>query len=235
VHATSTRIAKDLYRLGFSPDRVMILPNAVDTSRFQARTRARDPGSPFTVVFVGRLVQEKGLDTLLDAWAAALAGREDVRLLLAGEGRLESRLREQAACLGIAGQVEFLGDCARVEDLLLRADLGVLPSRIEGLSNTLLEFMASGLPTIASRVSGSEDFVQPGHNGWLFPASDTEALAACLREAVDAPAEHLRELGQRARADVVAAASLDHVVGRLLEAYERGAHSGLQGDPTCAE
>jgi L-malate glycosyltransferase len=230
VHATSTRIAKDLYRLGFSPERVMILPNAVDTSRFQPRTRARDPGSPFTVVFVGRLVEEKGLDTLLDAWAAALAGREHVRLLLAGEGRLESRLREQAARLGIAGQVKFLGDCARVEDLLQRADLGVLPSRIEGLSNTLLEFMASGLPTIASRVSGSEDFVRPGHNGWLFPPSDADALAVCLREAVDAPPERLLQFGQTARADVVAAASLDQVVTRLLEAYERKAHSEPKGD-----
>ena len=74
-------------------------------------------------------------------------------------GRSRSELRAQVKRLGLARQVEFLGHRDRVEEVLADADVGVLPSRIEGLSNTLLEFMASGLPTLASRVSGSEDFV----------------------------------------------------------------------------
>jgi glycosyltransferase involved in cell wall biosynthesis len=217
--AISTRIAAELERQGFPADRIVVLPNAVDTSRFHGRRIPRAAGAPFTAVFVGRLVPEKGLDTLLAAWASAFAGRKDVRLRLVGGGALEEKLREQARTLGIASEVEFLGHQDRVEDVIATADVGVLPSTIEGLSNTLLEFMASGLPTIASRVSGSEDFVVTGQNGWLFPAGDATALATHLRAAASLPPDQLAALGTRARADVEAASALDRVVSRLLALY----------------
>ncbi len=220
VQAISTRIASELARCGFPADRVVVLPNAVDTARFEGGTGSRPPERPFTAVYVGRLVPEKDLSTLLDAWAAAFGGRSDaeVRLKLVGGGGSEPSLRVQAERLGIAGQIEFLGHRDRVEDVLAEAHVGVLPSLIEGLSNTLLEFMASSLPTLASRVSGSEDFVSP-ENGWLFPVSDAAALAACLREAEALPRERLRALGRQARSDVESKASLDHVVGSLLKLY----------------
>jgi glycosyltransferase involved in cell wall biosynthesis len=217
--AISTRIAAELERQGFPADRIVVLPNAVDTSRFSARRLPRPAGAPFTAVFVGRLVPEKGLGTLLEAWASAFAGRRDVRLRLVGGGRLEDELRAQARALGIGEELEFLGHQDRVEDVLASADVGVLPSTIEGLSNTLLEFMASGLPTIASQVSGSEDFVVTGRNGWLFPVGDAAALAAHLRAAAAMPRAELEELGRRARADVEAASALDTIVGRLLQLY----------------
>jgi glycosyltransferase involved in cell wall biosynthesis len=223
--AISTRIAAELLRQGFAADRIVVLPNAVDTARFSAQRVPRAPGAPFTAVFVGRLVPEKGLSTLLDAWSSAFAGRSDVRLRLVGGGRLEAALREQAVRLGIAAQVEFLGHQDRVEDVLATADIGVLPSTIEGLSNTLLEFMASGLPTVASQVSGSEDFVVTGRNGWLFPVADVGALAPHLRAAAAQPSEALAALGARARADVEAASALETVVGRLLQLY-RGTPPG---------
>jgi glycosyltransferase involved in cell wall biosynthesis len=220
----STRIAGELERRGFPRDRIVVLPNAVDMSRFAARRAPRAAGAPFTAVFVGRLVPEKGLPTLLEAWASAFAGRRDVRLRLVGAGRdgLDDKLKEQARALGIDAEVEFCGHQSRVEDFIATADVGLLPSTIEGLSNTLLEFMASGLPTIASEVSGSEDFVVTGQNGWLFPVGDAAALATHLRAAAALAPEALLELGQRARADVEAASALDHVVGRLLELYRGG-------------
>jgi glycosyltransferase involved in cell wall biosynthesis len=217
--AISSRIATELVRQGFPADRIVVLPNAVDTARFQARRAPRAAGAPFTAVFVGRLVPEKGLPTLLEAWARAFAGRADVRLRLVGGGPLEGELRERARALGIAAQVELLGHQDRVEDIIATADVGVLPSKIEGLSNTLLEFMASGLPTLASEVSGSEDFVVTGRNGWLFPVGDVAALAEHLRAAAALPPEELAALGRRARADVEAVSALDTVVGRLLELY----------------
>jgi L-malate glycosyltransferase len=217
--AISTRIAAELERQGFPADRIVVLPNAVDTARFGGRRAPRAAGAPFTAVFVGRLVPEKGLATLLEAWASAFGGRKDVRLRLVGGGRLEEQLREQTRALGIAEEVEFLGHQDKVEDILAMADVGVLPSTIEGLSNTLLEFMASGLPTIASRVSGSEDFVVTGKNGWLFDVGDAAALAAHLREAAAMEPEARAALGRRARADVEAASALDRVVGCLLDLY----------------
>jgi glycosyltransferase involved in cell wall biosynthesis len=219
IQATSTRIATELARRGFPAQRIVRLPNAVDTTRFRVRAPLRTPGTPFTAVFVGRLVPEKGLTTLLDAWAEAFRGRRDVRLRLVGGGPLEKELRQQAERLGIAAQVELTGPVDRVEDVLVETDIGVLPSRIEGLSNTLLELMACGLPVLATRVSGSEDFVAPGRNGWLCPVSDVAALSAALREAEALAPEKLSQLGKNARADVASAASLDTVVGRLLALY----------------
>jgi L-malate glycosyltransferase len=219
VQALSTRMAAELERRGFPPDRIVVLPNAVDTSRFRVRASLRTPGTPFTAVFIGRLVPEKDLGTLLDAWAQSFPGRSDVRLLVVGGGPLESALRAQAQRLGIAAQVEFLGHRDRVEEVLSQADVGVLPSRIEGLSNTLLELMACGVPVLATRVSGSEDFVKPGRNGWLVPVSDAAALATALREAEGLPAQRLTELGRNARVDVEEMAALDAVVGRLLALY----------------
>jgi glycosyltransferase involved in cell wall biosynthesis len=218
--AISTRIAAELERQGFPAERIVVLPNAVDTSRFAARRGPRAAGTPFTAVFVGRLVPEKGLSTLFEAWAGAFAGRSDVRLRLVGGGPLEEALRAQSRGLGIADEVEFLGHQDRVEEILAEADVGVLPSTIEGLSNTLLEFMASGLPALASKVSGSEDFVVTGRNGWLFPVGDAVALAACLRAAAALSAVELQEMGRHARADVEKASALETVVGRLLRLYE---------------
>jgi glycosyltransferase involved in cell wall biosynthesis len=225
VQAISTRIAREMARHGFPPERILVLPNAVDTARFQVRATTRSPGTPFRAVFVGRLVAEKGLDTLLDAWARAFGRRSDVdvRLELVGGGPLEDQLRTQVAALGIAGQVAFLGHHDRVEEVLAHADVGLLPSRFEGLSNTLLEYMASGIPPLASRVGGSEDFVLPGVNGWLFPVDDVEALAAALLEAEALPPERLAVMGRQARADVETGASLERVIGRLTELY-RGTH-----------
>lgn len=223
VQAISTRIAAELEKSGFPSDRIVHLPNAVNTSRFRANTALRKAGTPFVGVFVGRLVPEKGLDTLLDAWAQAFAGRDDVRLRLVGGGALEEPLRARAKELGIAHQVELLGHRDRVEDVLAESHVGILPSRIEGLSNTLLEFMACGLPVIGSRVSGNEDFVVPGENGWLFDVSDAKTLAACLREAESLAPERLAEIGLRARTHVQAQASLERVVGSLLALYRGGA------------
>jgi glycosyltransferase involved in cell wall biosynthesis len=229
VQAISTRIAAELEKSGFPAERILVLPNAVDTERFTASTRQRASGEPFVAVFVGRLVAEKGLATLIDAWARAFAGRRDVKLRLVGGGREEEALREQAATLGITDHVEFLGHRDRVEEVLAQADVGILPSRIEGLSNTLLEFMACGLPVVASRVSGSEDFVVPGKNGWLFPVSDVETLAECLRQAESMPPAQLAALGRKARASVVKWAALDRVVGRLLELYHGARPAELSG------
>jgi glycosyltransferase involved in cell wall biosynthesis len=100
VQAISTRIAGELRRHGFPAERIMVLPNAVDTSRFHVRTTPRPADAPFTAVFVGRLVAEKGLVMLLDAWAEAFRGRSDVWLRLvaaASSNRCASRRRASAS------------------------------------------------------------------------------------------------------------------------------------------
>lgn len=229
----SRRIAACLIAIGMPPDRVHLVPNAVDVARFSSRPRApRTPGIR-TAVFVGRLVREKNLSTLFDAFA--LAGGIPLRLELVGEGKLQEMLQSQADALGYGDRIAFLGRSDRVEEALARADFGVLPSLIEGLSNTLLESMASGVPVIASRVSGSEDMVRDGENGWLFEPLDAARLAELLREASTMPCERLDAMGARALADVRAAAGLDVIAHRLLALYAPGADAAavrlVAGEP----
>src|SRR5690606_17499365 len=119
----------------------------------------------------------------------------------------------------IATQVEFAGHRDDIEAMLAQGNIGVLGSRIEGLSNTLFESMASGLPMVVSRISGNEDFVQPGENGWLFDPGDRAALARCLSEAAVFEAGARAAMGEAARAAVRSGAGLDHVLNRLQQLY----------------
>ena len=109
----------------------------------------------------------------------------------------------------------------QVERYLAVADFGVLTSLHEGLSNTLLEYMAAGLPVLGSQVSGTEDFVITGRTGWLFPPADVRAFARCLSETAEADIEELHRRGREARALVDERASIRSVVGQLERAYDR--------------
>jgi L-malate glycosyltransferase len=223
--ATSSQIARMLVEAGFDAGKVHRIPNAVDTARFA--TLARNPDDRAAVcgqrrlvgVYVGRLEAEKDLELMLRGWAGAFQGRDDVALVLVGSGSRRPALEALAAELGIAGQVVFAGPTKTVERFLAIADIGLLTSRAEGLSNTLLEYMASGLPVIGSRVSGTEDFVIDGRTGWLFPAGDVAQLRVALQQAGKLGAEALRGLGENARQLVTADASNAAVIGRLLELY----------------
>lgn len=217
--AISRRIARTLESRGIPADRIVLLPNAVDTARFAHIARDSTAPSPARFVFVGRLEAEKGLGTLLAAFAAIAPSHPDASLLLVGSGRLEQSLKEEAHRLGIAGRVEFAGHRDDIEAVLADGNVGVLGSRIEGLSNTLLESMASGLPMIASRISGNEDFVRHGENGWLFEPGDRAGLARCLSGAAALDAATRTAMGEAARATVRANAGLDQVLNRLQQLY----------------
>ncbi len=215
--AISRRIARTLESRGIPADRIVSLPNAVDTARFAHIVR--DAAAPARFVFVGRLEAEKGLNTLLAAFADIAPSHPDASLLLVGSGQLEQQLKKDASRLGIAPRVEFAGHRDDIETVLADGNIGILGSRIEGLSNTLLESMASGLPMVASRISGNEDFVRPGENGWLFDPGDRAALARCLSEAAALDAGARTAMGEAARATVRTHAGLDQVLNRLQQLY----------------
>jgi glycosyltransferase involved in cell wall biosynthesis len=236
--ATSAQIAGGLVAAGFDAARVARIPNAVDTVRFappdalaRARLRRRlDLPGGCTCVYVGRLEREKGADLLVAAWADAFAGREDVRLLLCGTGALRGELEALALRRGIAGQIRFEGAVRTVEDYLGAADFGVLASRFEGLSNTLLEYLAAGLPIVGTRVSGTEDLVVDGENGCLVPPGDAAALANALRRMADAGAGARAAMGEASRRRVLAYAGIDSVVARLVALYGVAVPSAAAGE-----
>jgi glycosyltransferase involved in cell wall biosynthesis len=223
--ATSERIARMMVERGFDAAKVRRIPNAVDVERFahrqiNAARRSRLCGDSSLVgIFIGRLEAEKGLDFLIDAWARVFEARREARLLLVGEGRERDALQARCVRLGLADQVIFVGPSRDVENYLSMADFGVLTSLHEGLSNTLLECMAAGLPVLGTRVSGTEDFVVDGRTGWLVEPGDVDSLAGGLAEVASCGIVEMRRRGREARALVDERASIRSIVDQLQGTY----------------
>jgi glycosyltransferase involved in cell wall biosynthesis len=172
---------------GAPPERVHVITNAlppdagtVDLSQSEARATLGLGAEPLLLT-VARLVPWKGIDHLIRALSAV----PEARLLVAGEGPDESRLRALADGAGVTGRVTFLGRVSR-ERLALyfrAADYAVLYSGYEGLSHVLLEALAAGTPVIVSDKGGNPELVRHGVNGLLVPYPNPDALAAALRDA----------------------------------------------------
>jgi glycosyltransferase involved in cell wall biosynthesis len=188
--ATCTRANLDYLRsLSPAPARVHLVYHGLDFSRFPAPPRRqRDPADPVAIVSVGRAVEKKGFGDLLTALAAL---RDDPRWRFehAGGGPLAERLKAQAEKLGIAGRIAWHGAESRgfIFDLLQRADLFVLPSRLtasgdrDGLPNVLMEAQAFGVPVLSTNVSGIPELVTHGETGLLVGQRDPAALAEALK------------------------------------------------------
>lgn len=163
--------------------------------------RAQAAG-PFTVLFVGRLVERKGVDVLLDA-AARLAPRHDLRLVIVGDGPERERLETHAANRGLGGKVQFRGRIspAELERAYASAQVCVLPAVVdrrgdtEGLGVVLLEAMSCGVPVIGSDIGGITDIIAEGVTGLLVAPGDPGALAAAIERLVRDP-ELARRLGE---------------------------------------
>jgi sugar transferase (PEP-CTERM/EpsH1 system associated) len=182
--------------IGAPATRVTQIYNGVDTVRFAPPAtmsrqvlpeRFRDP-TLMLIGTVGRIQAVKDQATLLRAFARAAATQPAVRLVIAGDGPLLADLKSLADSLGIAERTAFLGASDQIAEVLRALEVFVLPSLNEGISNTILEAMASGLPVIASAVGGNVELVEDGVNGRLFAPGDVAALAAILDEYVASPA-----------------------------------------------
>jgi glycosyltransferase involved in cell wall biosynthesis len=169
---------------GETPMRVVA--NPVDTDVFHPPAGDRPEGPP-RLLSVAWLDAKKGHRLLLDALAGL--GRDDVTLDLVGGGELRPELEAQAARLGLAGRVRFLGPLAKegVAELMRRADLFVLASLHENLPAVLAEAMATGLPSVATRVGGVEELIDRPDAGTLVDPGDSRALAGAIREALERP------------------------------------------------
>lgn len=169
-------------------------------------------------VCAGRLTVQKRVDLLLHAWAALSRRRHPPALLLIlGDGPQAGELLTLARELGVTGGVGFPGAVAEVAPYLRAADLFVLSSRAEGMSNGLLEAMACGLPVVASDVGGSRDLLGQDEGGRLVPPGDADALTAAL-EMVAGDPDLRRKLGQAARERAMAF-DIGAVVERYLDLY----------------
>jgi len=187
VLSVSSRLAERMADgTGFPLERITVIRNGVDLSRFQAADRAearRALGLPVDGIVVGtaaRLVPVKDQANLLHAFGRLAAEGVEFTGVIAGDGPLRADLEAQAQALGIQSRVRFLGHVPAVERVYAALDVFVLSSKSEGLSNTILEAMASRVAVVATRVGGADELVEDGANGVLVPPEDTGALADAI-------------------------------------------------------
>ncbi|MDP3183397.1 MAG: glycosyltransferase [Desulfobaccales bacterium] len=208
------------------PDKIRVVPNAVDYARFQGgRSRElvrQELGLPLKTPVVGLVARlehwGKGHKELFEA-LALIKEQHPAQALIVGGGRRQGEMAQLAKNLGLSQVVHFLGERPDIPNLLKAMDVFVLPSHSEGISLALLEAMAAGLPVIVSEVGGLPEVVRHEENGLLIPVGDAAALAQSLTRVFEDPA-WAKSLGDNARQDIQAHYSLDRLGREINEVYE---------------
>jgi len=223
VIAPSPTCRAELLAAGFPTERIHVIPNGVDTGLFRPDAAAIAPrpvgqGQGPVVVFTGRLIEAKGLLDLLEAWPLVLQEHPTATLVLVGSGPLEGELRRHASQLALGQRMRLVGEVADVGLYLRTADAFVLPSWAEGLSNALLEAMASGLPCVATDIGPNRDALTHGKDGLVIPPRDPRALADAVSLILGQPDLAVR-LGRAARLRAEAEFSLESAVTHLEDLY----------------
>lgn len=215
-------VSKDLSRwlvetVGIPEGKVCQIYNGVDTQRFASREQSAsnlpadipEDFSPSTnrvvIGTVGRLVAVKDQQLLIKALHNLISLRPELRtslrLLIVGDGPQRAALSKQVERLSLSDLVCFAGDRDDIPELLRSMDIFVLPSLGEGISNTVLEAMATGLPVIATAVGGNPELVQDGTTGLLFPVGDADALTEAIATLIDNSALRI-DMGKAAVAQI---------------------------------
>lgn len=217
--------------VGVTTAKVQQIYNGVDHDVFHPRSAGRPDlaptgflGSAACVIgTVGRLAEVKDQTTLIRAMGRLLRQRptlsDAIRLIIVGDGPLRMRLEQLADEQGIATITWFAGDRSDVPDLLRMMDVFVLPSLAEGVSNTVLEAMATGLPVVATRTGGNPELVSVDSTGQLVPVADDRALADTLLELIDQPRK-LLAMGQAARERILKQFNWRQTVEEYLAVYD---------------
>lgn len=228
-------LSKDLQRylrdgVGVAESAIAQIYNGVDTHRFAPVARARMPiaGCPFTapddwlVGSVGRMQAVKDQVTLAEAFVRAVRispRGHRLRLVMAGEGPLRAQAEAVLREAGLHDQAWLPGEREDVPEFLRGLDCFVLPSLAEGISNTILEAMASGLPIVATRVGGNAELLEDGLTGRLVPAANSESIAHAVLGYFDDPATARRH-ARAARLAAVRNFSLDRMVSEYRSLYD---------------
>ncbi|WP_145998705.1 glycosyltransferase family 4 protein [Methyloterricola oryzae] len=218
VNYIAPGIEQNLRKIGVQPKRTAYIPNGVSLSS----RRAQGPkGKVGRLVFVGRLVYPKGLELLFPCLCRLKQKGFTFKLTLVGDGDMRPHLEHLASTLNLENDVEFLGEQSHeaVANELEKAELFILPSRFEGLSNAALEALSYGLPCLLSRCGGLDTFLTKGM-GWVFDSANPEEVEAALAEALSITPDRWRAMSQACRTLVETQFSLESVAQQYIELFE---------------
>jgi glycosyltransferase involved in cell wall biosynthesis len=219
---------------GVSPQRCVLIENAIDTVEFsrrlsveKAKVRLGLPPGRLVVGAVGRLSREKGFDLLIRAVDRLLKGGLDVDLVIAGEGDERAGLEALITELGLGERVRLLGYCPDTCGLYQALDVFALSSHREGLPNVLLEAMAMQVPVVATCIAGIPRLIQSGENGVLVESGNLEELTGALRDLLHDPSRRRRlaETGRKTIENGYSFASRMERIRRIYDNLLAGLHS----------
>jgi glycosyltransferase involved in cell wall biosynthesis len=218
-----------LIREGVNPKRILQHYNGLDLDRLKiahdvSRDDAREkvglpPGRRFISIVANLRNPVKDHPVFLRAAARVRQVVPDAAFVIAGEGELMPGLRQLAAELGIAADVHFIGRCDDVATLLHASNAGALSSKAEGFANAILEYMAAGLPVVATDAGGVREAIVEGETGYIVPSGDDKQMAARLIQVL-ADDENARAMGARGKAIVAEKFSSEHHLRNTLELYD---------------
>ena len=195
VTATGPLMRRQMIEYGIEEERIAILPHAIDVDYYPINDPER---AKYTCIFVGRLIQLKRVDLILQAFALVLETGANARLCIVGDGPLAEELATLTLELGIEDAVDFVGFQNDIRPYLRSSKIMVMASDMEGLPFAIIEGMSSGLITITTPVGTIEDLIVDGENGLLFSQNDAKGLAECICRLMDDP-----DLYNRLRANVL--------------------------------
>lgn len=197
INIIAPAILSDLAEVGINRPRISSIPNGIPLGEPILRCR---PAQIRRLIWTGRLAAQKGIDILLSALAKVLAAGREFSLQIIGDGPDRPSLLKQCKMLGLGERIRFTG--ARPKEMirakLADADVFVLPSRYEGMSNAVLEAMEAGLPVLLTRCGGVDQYID-SKTGWICEPNDLQGLTACLFQMLDTPSELLSAMGTQAR------------------------------------
>jgi glycosyltransferase involved in cell wall biosynthesis len=201
-------------------DRLDVVHVGIPVDQFTRSSAPAAPARPPTILYIGRLVPEKGQAVLLEATALLASRGHVVDVTLAGEGELRLDLERRAERLGIAPQVSFLGAVGQdqLQKLYETASIFCLPSFAEGVPVVLMEAMAMGLPVVSTRITGIPELVEDGVGGLLVAPGRPDELADRLESLLTDPALR-RELGIRGREAVLREFDAERSATQLYELF----------------
>ncbi len=195
ITANSVQQTELFYQLGVQRDRIVTVLNGIDTDMFMPhdKKKCRDllglPQDKKIILFVGWLIQRKGIEYLLEAVAFLSQERDDFVCVIVGEGDQEKRLQKLVADRGLESFVSFVGAVphSRVPLYMSAADAFVLPSLSEGKPNVVGEAMACGVPVIATAVAGTNEILRDRVNGFAVRPQNPQEITACLKNIFSNP------------------------------------------------
>jgi glycosyltransferase involved in cell wall biosynthesis len=231
VVAISEALAREAVASGFPAERIHLIPHGIDMTEYapaageEKTARRRALGLPLDkllAVYTGRLIEGKGLETLLAAMRS-LADVPALHLVLVGSGAgqvisIEDKLRQEAAAEALRGRVTFTGRVDDVAAYLQASDVFVFPTLDEALGMSVVEAQACGLPAVASRTGGVPDVVEDGATGILVPPGEAGPLAQALRALVADP-ESRQRLAFAARSRAEQKFALHTTVARYADLF----------------